>query len=370
MADIQEMKTPYIAQTSNFFESPPYSITVLSAATQFVISIPVDSLIGTTFYATFTASMSRMKEKNDDGFPKHPIFESLEALEQIVCTKCLSIFETYTTTSKSFSLQDHIQPSTLLVSLAKDASSEDGVIAKTIGDIRKGFPWETSRIAQTTGDIYNGYGWDVAPVKVEELNASATMEKFNASGLFLTKNATTAGLMQQVYTATGQKFFFKPRLDLMVPEFDREVSVLRSIIDCGLHKTLRVSPFAGFVVLDNGLVAGMVFDWLEGAPLAEQTASQNQKFQRVWKEQVEAIVHELHRNSIVWGDVNTHNIFIDSNCAAWVIDFGGNCNIRFVDEAIKETYEGDKQGIRRIFEEWLPPRSIPADHPNGLSPFT
>ena len=160
--------------------------------------------------------------------------------------------------------------------------------------------------------------------------------------------------MQQVHTATGTQLFFKPRLDIMAPEFDREVSVLGTIRDCGLNRTLKVSPFKGLVLLDNGLVAGMVFDWLDGSPLAEHPELSNVGFQKLWQEQVEATVEELHRYEIVWGDVNVHNIFIDTNADAWVIDFGGNFNVQFVDEELKETFEGDIQGLRRIFEEWIP----------------
>lgn len=68
---------------------------------------------------------------------------------------------------------------------------------------------------------------------------------------------------------------------------------------------------------------------------------------------------ELHRHKIVWGDVNVHNIFIDANNDAWVIDFGGNCNVQFVDEELKETYQGDIQGLHRIFEEWISARDKP-----------
>lgn len=45
----------------------------------------------------------------------------------------------------------------------------------------------------------------------------------------------------------------------MAPEFDREVSVLRKTVECGLHERTRVSPFVGLMVLENGLVAVMVF---------------------------------------------------------------------------------------------------------------
>lgn len=159
--------------------------------------------------------------------------------------------------------------------------------------------------------------------------------------------------MQQVYTTNGTRLFFKPRLDFKAPEFDREVSVLGAIISFGLDRKLRVSPFRRLVLLDNGLVAGMLFEWLEGWPLAEYPELSNLSLHKLWQKQVEDIVKELHRHKIVWGDVNVHNIFIDENANAWVVDFGGNCNIQFVDEELKETYEGDIQGLHRVFEEWL-----------------
>lgn len=194
-----------------------------------------------------------------------------------------------------------------------------------------------------------------------------TVQIFKANELFLDRKATKAGLMQQVHTSTGEPFFFKPRFDLMAPEFEREISILSAIIGFGLHKTLRVSPFTGFVTLDNGLVTGMLFDWLEGWPLAEHPELHNLSYHRVWQEQVETIVDELHRHKIVWGDVNVHNIFIDMNADAWVIDFGGNCNVQFVDEELKETYDGDRQGLRRIFEEWLPSKARALEKAENLS---
>lgn len=179
------------------------------------------------------------------------------------------------------------------------------------------------------------------------------MQTFQASELFVTCKNPQAGLMQQVRSTSGAEFFFKPRWDLKAPEFDHEISVLDAILRCKLDRTLNVSPFKGLVLLDNGLVAGIVLEWLEGWPLAEHPQLSDAKFHKLWQEQVEATVNELHRNKIVWGDVNVHNIFIDANADAWVIDFGGNWNVEFVDEELKETYEGDIQGLRRIFGEWI-----------------
>lgn len=238
--------------------------------------------------------------------------------------------------------------------MATDARGEGGVVATDIGDLSSSYPWDTSRCAQNSSQITNSYSWDIAPVPKQDLKRGSTVQSYQASELFITEKTTIDGPIQQVHNTTGTQFFFKPRFDLMAPEFDREVSVLGAIRNCGLDKTLKVSPFKGMVLLDNGLVAGMSFEWLKGWPLAEYPEMSDPSLHKRWQEQVETIVKVLHRNKIVWGDVNVHNIFIDLNYDAWVIDFGGNCNVQFVDEELKETFEGDMQGLRRIFEEWLP----------------
>lgn len=75
-----------------------------------------------------------------------------------------------------------------------------------------------------------------------------------------------------------------------------------------------------------------------------------------WEKQVKVIVEALHSHGIVWGDVNAGNVVIDRDDDAWVIDFGGRNNPWFVDDDKFETIEGDLQGVRRLFQEWLPKR--------------
>jgi hypothetical protein len=364
------MERPYFVHFSNFFEGPPHNMTVWCDGTQYSIGIPLDTLAGTRFHLEYTGYLAKLNETvaklneiGDNGLPKHSPFVITAALQHLVWTKCMSVFGAYGSkgASEQESLQGCIQPPTLHVTIAKVAYNEDNVIAKIVGDIPNSYPWDTSWMAHANSSITNSYGWGTAPVTEEYLHRGTTLRKFKASELFLTKKATTAGLMQQVHTTTGTQFFLKPRWDLMAPQFDREVSALSTIVSYGLDRTLRVSPFKGLVLLDNGLVSGMLFDWLEGSPLAEHPELQNPKFHKVWQEQVEAIVHELHRHNIIWGDVNVHNIFIDADANAWVIDFGGHCNVQFVDEELMESYDGDRQGLRRIFEEWLPSRARTSD---------
>ncbi|KAM0706315.1 hypothetical protein Q7P35_005641 [Cladosporium inversicolor] len=351
------MEKAYAVHSSNFFGSSPHSLIVRYAGTQYSIRMSPEVLVGTDFHSTYKGLLAEMNERDENGLPKHSILKTIDALQQLVWKTCTPVYEAYGKTEEPFkpeTLQEYIQPPTLHIALTKDARSEDGVIAKVIGDSSNSYPWDTSRTAQNNSNITNSYSWDVAPVPAQDLTPDSTVQTFPACELFVTNKPITDGPVQQVHNAAGTQFFFKPRFDLMAPEFDREFSVLGAMSRCGLDGTLKVSPFKGMVLLDNGLVAGMLFEWLEGWPLAEHPAISNLSLHKRWREQVEAIVKDLHRNEIVWGDANVHNIFVDVNADAWVIDFGGNCNVQFVDEELKETYEGDVQGLRRIFEEWLP----------------
>jgi hypothetical protein len=363
------MEEKYILHSSEFFGSPPHSMIVSQAGTQYSIRIAPETLVGTDFHSRYNDLLAQTKEneRDENGLPKHPfqLLDIYKALQRLVWRSCKSVSETYLcanpepSTPPETSLQDYIQPPTLHLTLVKDLCSSNGVIAKIVGDSScNTYPWSTSHTAQTALHLTNSYSFDLAPIATKGLSLGPTaVEMFQASELFVTRKWThEAGpmQMQQVQTLTESGCFFKPRFDLMAPEFDREVSVLGAIKRSGLDKTLRVSPLKGLVLLDNGLVAGMLFDWLEGSPLAEHPEQVDRRLHERWREQVEGIVKELHRHEIVWGDVNVHNIFIDANADAWVIDFGGNCNVEFVDEELKETYEGDLQGLRRVFEEWLP----------------
>lgn len=330
---------------------------VRCAGIQCSIRISPEALYGTGFHSVYKGLLAETNERDEDGLPKHSILKTIDALQQLVCKTCTPVCEAYGKTeapSKPETLQEYLQPPTIHIALTRDACGEGGVIPKVIGDLSRSYPWDTSRIAQNNNHITNTYSWDIAPVPKQELKPGSMVQTFPAIDFFVTEKTITDGPIQQVHNTAGTQFFFKPRFDLMAPEFDREVSVLGAIRSCGLDQTLKVSPFKGLVFLDNGLVAGMLFAWLEGWPLAEHPELSNPNLHKRWREQVETIVEELHRHKIVWGDVNVHNVFIDLNGDAWVIDFGGNCNVQFVDEELKETYEGDAQGLRRIFEEWLP----------------
>lgn len=60
-----------------------------------------------------------------------------------------------------------------------------------------------------------------------------------------------------------------------------------------------------------------------------------------------------HAVDIVWGDVNPGNIVIDPELNVWVVDFGGGFIDGFVDKNLARTKEGDLDGIKGIFRQWI-----------------
>ncbi|KAF2744732.1 hypothetical protein M011DRAFT_488799 [Sporormia fimetaria CBS 119925] len=163
----------------------------------------------------------------------------------------------------------------------------------------------------------------------------------------------------KVLTADGIQMYFKPRIDMREPEFLRELRILTKLRQLGLNR-LRVSRLQGLVVSGDSkeIVVGMLLNLIPSPAMGTHLKSPGIQamvgMPEKWERQVTETVEELHEHDLVWGDVNPMNVVIDEALDAWVIDFGGMNNVEFVDDAKRETVEGDWQGIRRLFREWLP----------------
>lgn len=326
----------YDVMQADFSSNDTHSIAVISFTTQYHINISIKLLQDTLYYASYARLLSQMKQEADSAYLHYPV-ESTNALIHIVCNKCKDIFENSTRLCSTTSLQDYIQPITHRITLVKDEQSHDGVAAESSSDATKSFRW------------------GMASVNLHALDErAAALRKLDARQLWVSHDIQDQKAKNMVRTLDGQTLFFKACYDPTSPEIARELSVLLDITDHQLHSTLRLSRLAGLVFLEDGSVAGLVLEWLSALPLADARILSNSGFHRIWENQVKTIVSELHQRNIIWGDVNPHNILVDAACTAWVVDFGGNHNVEFIDEGVKETMTGDDQGVRYLFEEWLP----------------
>ncbi|KAB2571150.1 hypothetical protein DBV05_g10194 [Lasiodiplodia theobromae] len=147
------------------------------------------------------------------------------------------------------------------------------------------------------------------------------------------------------------------------PSSEREVQVLARIHRATGLQHVNTSHMAGVVTTDDGTqVLGVLLPWIPGAMLlAAEVAVARVEMHVKWREEVRGIISALHKADIVWGDVNPHNIVIDDRNTSWVMDFGGECNVEFVDE---EKPESDWQGWQRVFDVWLPAMGSAATVPS------
>lgn len=96
---------------------------------------------------------------------------------------------------------------------------------------------------------------------------------------------------------------------------------------------------------------GMLLERIDG-PTLWCAASSIDKMPR-WMRQIEETVGKLHQHGLVWGDVKPDNVMIGPAGDAIPIDFGGGYIPRYVDRELRETVEGDWQGIKRMRAELL-----------------
>jgi serine/threonine protein kinase len=71
---------------------------------------------------------------------------------------------------------------------------------------------------------------------------------------------------------------------------------------------------------------------------------------RQWYNQVSTAIRQFHAHNWAYGDTKPENILIDENRRAWLIDFEGGYTPGWVDPKLKNTVEGDLQGLDRLRE--------------------
>ncbi|RSL61701.1 hypothetical protein CEP54_006044 [Fusarium duplospermum] len=154
----------------------------------------------------------------------------------------------------------------------------------------------------------------------------------------------------------GQDMFCKalgePRQLQGCPEA-RELECLGKMLRAFPQQSLiRVPQLLGYVHdKDTKRILGFLRQWVPGRNLGEIylppiAAETKQK----WILQIRESVQLLHEKGLVWGDVKPHNIVIDEQNDAWLIDFGGGFTAGWVDSQLAETMEGDEKALDRIAE--------------------
>ncbi|KAK5999544.1 hypothetical protein QM012_005397 [Aureobasidium pullulans] len=214
--------------------------------------------------------------------------------------------------------------------------------------------------------------YDIAPLSTSEApDLWKTTPKISAESLISERSETEMNPLKSVQgkvrTADGSYKYLKPRERGRETEFHREVHILHRIKQEGLAGSRhRLPVLESFVVSGEkqenvGILMNLIVSPDLGSHLMSPGFRKRVDLHKRWEKQVSDTVRLLHKHGIIWGDVNPCNVAIDEDMNAWVIDFGGRNTVEFVDDDKAETAEGDRQGVQRLFENWLPSQVV-SDH--------
>lgn len=131
---------------------------------------------------------------------------------------------------------------------------------------------------------------------------------------------------------------------------ERELEAYKKISLASLPDS-RISRLHGLVQENGRLYGLLLMPYIEATPLSHVFMHGTSEFTRQkWADQITSTMSQLHEAGILWGDVKSDNVLIDTSQDAWIIDFGGGNTDGWVDPELAGTKEGDLQGLHKIIE--------------------
>eukprot|EP00172_Hildenbrandia_rubra_P001451 Plantae.Rhodophyta-Hildenbrandia_rubra.ctg2.p1 GENE.Plantae.Rhodophyta-Hildenbrandia_rubra.ctg2~~Plantae.Rhodophyta-Hildenbrandia_rubra.ctg2.p1 ORF type:complete len:350 (-),score=46.60 Plantae.Rhodophyta-Hildenbrandia_rubra.ctg2:1482-2531(-) len=123
----------------------------------------------------------------------------------------------------------------------------------------------------------------------------------------------------------------------------REISLLLK-----MPKHPSLPWLVGAVDAGDNAISAFVIPFFSGRNLEFIKAATSEEKEK-WKAQIFEAVQFLHRHGIVWGDAKPDNILVEEMSGRVIlVDFGGGFNPEYIDRELRETKEGDLQGVRRV----------------------
>ncbi|TKA24698.1 hypothetical protein B0A50_05686 [Salinomyces thailandicus] len=165
----------------------------------------------------------------------------------------------------------------------------------------------------------------------------------------------------------GEMMFFKPLADFKPPElFWRELDALVRLNRQEVPG--RLARLKGLATTDDGgTVVGLLTIWIEGQKLADTSVARRQVHSESWCKQVLETVQNVHDAEVLWGDVNAHNVLIDKEEIAWLVDFDGAA--AEIENGLLPSTEmkaKEKRAVSKMFETI---RNLSPEESRSLGPF-
>jgi len=319
-------------------------VTIMRGRTQFEITVQHKRIEATDFGDRYLPKVEAYNADTLGGLRR------LNELLQSICNHCLPLLEQFAPQASilGYSLEDLVRSPTYRLEV-----------------VRKG----TTRDTRILGVDVCSYtpALNMCPMKTADLPAAyKVISRFHAEQIMVNvdKHDLLGSVQGRVETPDGRSLYLKPRESGREKQFHRELGILNDIKEKHVAKgQIKLPGLLGIVVVSGeseeecvGVLINLITAPPFGMDLLSPGCWARHELHEQWEQQVTATVEELHAHGVVWGDVNAGNVVIDKALDAWVIDFGGMNNPEFLDDDKAETIEGDWQGVRRLFREWLPSR--------------
>lgn len=307
-------------------------ISVMCRASRFHITVSLDDLHGSSFeheYTQLVAEAGDLDNPDDDGY---------DALCSWIVERCFACFRNCTPhVQKDLTFQAFYYPPTYHLRLVVSGSTVYPEVTQNCHTINPFVLMTPSRLLPQFPHVSH--------LKASEIQIVTQLgDEYDYM----------SEIPRQAIVSDGTVRYFKPSLD--ASQVIREIDVQSRILNAGLKGKIRVANVHSIVISDDAMMTiGLLFDLTPSVveSLDSFQCKTATEHHAKWKQQVTDIITELHSHDIVWGDVHPGNIFIDKNFDAWVVDLGGGWVEEFVDSDKVGTKEGDWQGVRRVFDEWI-----------------
>ena len=195
----------------------------------------------------------------------------------------------------------------------------------------------------TTKQNHSQLSHGLVSLPMPTLTLPSNIPQFDASEITLASyDSATAmtGIWPNKATAAGKTHFFKAAIDLRYPEFENELATYVALHNLG-NPVPRIPILTGVVVTSRPwlseidvpaptetmktgpFILGFLITWIDDAVILADVTRQDRVLYMVeWRATVRETVRNMHSLSILWGDVNAHNVVVDREMNAWVVDFG------------------------------------------------
>jgi hypothetical protein len=364
---------PSRLQTVTFdYREQRASLTVLCERTEFMLQASPSSLIFPQKDLTYQQLLEDIKTATEPGKYRN----ALESLRNAVLTPFLPTIQ---------NLATRFDP------------GKDLTVSEWAECNRFHLSLQPSDQIVTTKQNHSQLSHGLVSLPMSNITLPSNIPQFDTSEITLASydsSAAMTGTWPDKATAAGKTYFFKAAIDLRYPEFENELATYVALQNLG-NPVPRIPVLTGVVVtpspwlseidvpaptetMETGpFILGFLISWIDNAVILADVSRQDRALYMVeWRATVRETVRNMHSLGILWGDVNAHNVVVDREMDAWVVDFGRGG--KGAKEQLSSGDDGDGgarrklemkkelEGIDAMMEALL---SLGPEDSRGLGPF-